>query len=109
MRSLKFIVDRQCILPDPNCDFEGLVPGTEKYLKAEFSFSKEWDGCVKVAEFKSVLGREFEPQILKDGISCVIPREATKFRRFLIGVHGKNKDGMKITTNYISVRQDGGN
>ena len=40
MRTLKFIVEGQIIKQDPNCDFSNLVPGTEGYLRAEFSFSR---------------------------------------------------------------------
>ena len=39
MRTLKFIVEGQIIKQDPSCDFTNLVPGTEGYLRAEFSFS----------------------------------------------------------------------
>lgn len=108
MRTLKFIVDGQIIKQDPNCDFSGLVPGTEQYLEAEFSFSPEWSECAKVAAFYSLMGREYEPQILKDGKSCLIPSEALKRRVFKIQVIGKKED-FKITTNKVSVSQNGGN
>lgn len=89
MRTLRFMVDRQLIKQDPNCDFTGLVPGTEGYLKAEFSFSPEWEGCVKVASFFSVMGNEFPPQILTDGKTCMIPEEALRNRVFKIKVLGR--------------------
>lgn len=106
MRELKFIVQDQIITKDPECDFDGLVPGTEQYLKAEFSFSSEWDNCVKVASFYSPMGREYEPQILKDGHSCVIPSEALAKRRFIIKLIGKG--AYTITTNKIIIEQNGG-
>ena len=40
MRTLKFVVDKQIIKQNPDCDFSGLVPGTDGYLQAEFSFSR---------------------------------------------------------------------
>ena len=107
MRTLRFIVDNQIIKEDPNCDFSGLVPGTEKYLKAEFSFSPDWNDYVRVATFFSALGREYPFQILKDGKTCIIPAEALRRRIFKIQVVGKNKD-KKIITNKLAVRQDGG-
>ena len=107
MRTLRFIVDGQTINQDPYCDFSGLVPGTEGYLKAEFTFSKEWDNTVKVAAFFSNLGKEYEPSILKDGRTCVIPAEATKNRIFKVMVFGQNKE-YTLKTNRIAVDQKGG-
>lgn len=106
MRTLKFNVEKQLIRRDPNCDFEGIVPGTEGYLKAYFSFSKEWDGCIKVVEFSTRFGEESEPQYLKDGCSCIIPSDALKNKRFRIRVIGKKKD-YRITSNYVTVSQKG--
>ena len=107
MRILKFIVDNQVIQLDPTCDFDNLVPGTEEYLQAEFSFSPEWRGYTKVASFWSVLGREYQPQILKFGRQCMIPAEALKKRTFKVQVIGC-KDGVQLTTNKVAVRQNGG-
>lgn len=106
MRTLKFIVNDQLIKEDPSCDFTGLVPGTEGYIRAEFSFSPEWNGCVKAAAFYSMLGKEYPAQLLKDGRSCMIPVEALALRSFKIRVVGK-KDNFKITTNKITVSQRG--
>lgn len=106
MRTLKFIVDKQNITADPYCDFEGLVPGTEGYLRAEFSFSSEWRGCTKVAGFYSRLGKEFEPQILDDKNGCTIPAEALTGRAFSIRVIGR-KDNAKLVTNKIVICQKG--
>lgn len=108
MRTLKFIVDGQIIRQDPNCDFSGLVPGTEGYLRAEFAFSPEWDGSVKVVGFYSNLGKEYEPQILDNARSCIIPAEALARRIFKVRVIGKTKTGFKLTTNKVAVSQEGG-
>lgn len=107
MRTLKFIVDGQTIKPDPNCDFTGLIPGTDKYLQAEFDFSPAWDKCVKVVGFYSALGREYQPRILRDGKSCVIPKEALEKRVFKLKVVGKC-DEYTVTTNKLAVGQNGG-
>lgn len=106
MRVLKFVVDKQIIKQDPDCDFSKLIPGTEGYLRAEFTFSDDWDNCVKVASFCSSMGTEFPPQILKDGKTCTIPAEALKAQNFKVSVIGK-KDGFKLTTNKVMVRQKG--
>lgn len=107
MRTLKFIVNKQIITLDPNCDIDGLIPGSEGYLRAEFSFSSEWKNCVKVAAFYSFLGKEYQPQLLKDGKTCMITAEALKGRRFKVQVIGKGED-FKIATNKVTVCQNGG-
>jgi len=107
MRTLKFIIDGQIIKQDPTCDFTNLIPGTEGYLQAEFSFSKEWDGCIKVASFKSAMGKEYTPQLLVKGKTCDIPNEALSKKLFRVGIIGKKGD-LKLTTNYIDVYQNGG-
>ena len=107
MRTLKFIVDNQIIKQDPACDFSNLVPGTEEYLQAEFSFSQEWKGCTKVAAFWSMLGKEYPAQVIKDGGTCMIPSEALKRRAFKIQVLGKNNQ-TKLTTNKLQINQNGG-
>ena len=107
MRTLKFIVDKQIIKQDPNCDFDDLIPGSEGYLQAEFSFSPEWKGTVKAVGFFSVMGKEYEPQILKDGKTCMIPAEALAKRSFKVQVMGK-REGFKLKTNKVTVSQNGG-
>ena len=107
MRTLKFVVENQIVKQDPNCDFDNLIPGTEGYLRAEFSFSPEWTGFNKVVAFWSPMGKEFPPQALLDGKSCKIPVEALKRRVFKIQVLGGWK-GQKMITNKLAVRQDGG-
>lgn len=108
VRILKFIVDGQEIKNDPNCDFNGLVPGTDGYLLAEFSFSKEWKKAAKVVGFWDGDDIECPPRLLKDGKSCVIPAEALKSKRFKIQIIGKTSDS-RLTTQRIEVCQNGGN
>lgn len=108
MRVLKFIVDGQILKQDPECDFSGLIPGSEQFLKASFTFSPEWKSCTKVIAFFSRLGAEYPPCLLKDGISCTIPSEAVNAKYFKIQVIGKNKDGLKMLTNKIEICQNGG-
>ena len=109
MRTLKFIVDGQIIKPDPSCDFSNLVPGSNEYLRMEFAFSPDWTGCVKVATFWSMMGFEYQPQLLNDGKSCMVPSEALAKRSFKVQVIGQSvKTSEKITTNKIEVVQNGG-
>lgn len=107
MRTLKFIVDGQSLKPDPACDFEGLVPGTDGYVQARFSFSAEWDGYAKVVGFYSPLGAEYAPQPLSDGGSCLIPPDALQKRSFKLRVFGK-RDAISIVTEKLEVVQNGG-
>ena len=104
MRTLKFIVEGQTIKPDPKCDFSGLIPGTAGYLRAEFTFSKEWVSTPKVVAFYSRLGNEYPPQALKNGKTCTIPAEALRKRIFKIQVLGKNG----LVTNRLEIDQKGG-
>lgn len=108
MRTLKFIVNKQFITQDPKCDFSGLVAGTNGYLKAEFTFSSDWNGMTKVADFYSPLGREYPPQILEDGKTCNIPAEALTKSSFKIQVIGKGANNSKLVTNKLMVIQNGG-
>lgn len=106
MRTLKFLVEDQIIRPDPSCSFDDLIPGTEGYLQAEFSFSPEWSGCAKVAAFWSMLGIEYSPQVLTDGKTCMIPKEALRGSKFKVQVVGR-RPNFKILTNKVTVNQKG--
>ena len=107
MRTLKFIVNGQTIKQDPACNFDGLYPGSEGYLRAEFTFDKAWENTVKVAGFFSNMGKEYEPRLLKDGKTCIIPVDALKKRVFKIQVMGKQGE-RKIVTNKVEINQKGG-
>lgn len=111
MKTLRFIVDDQTICKDPTCDFSGLVPGSSGCLFAEFAFSKEWDGCLRVAGFFSPLGKEYPPRELSYGTSCVIPFEALQKRSFkiqVIGMKTVNGEKVRLKTNKVVVYQNGG-
>ena len=108
MITLKFKVNGQSITLDPECDVNNLIPGTNGYVQAKFTFSKAWDRCVKVAAFYSNLGTEYPPQVLKSGEVCDIPSEALKKSIFKVKVFGKKND-YAICTNKVTVHQKGGN
>lgn len=103
MRTLKFNIEGQNITPAPDCDFSGIVPGTEGYLEASFSFSGEWNGCGMIAIFTK-LGEEY-PVKLEDG-KCIIPAEALTFKRFKVEVVGV-RPGYRIRTGKAVVEQNG--
>lgn len=107
MRILKFIVVGQIIKKDPDCDFNNLVPGSEEEVKAEFSFSKDWNNYARAIQFTSVMGKEYTPKLLTDRKSCMIPPEALARRVFKIRVVGKYGD-KKLMTNKVEVKQNGG-
>ena len=48
--------------------------GTREYLRAEFSFSEEWEGMTKTAFFRGADG-ENHPKLLEDD-TCIVPTEA---------------------------------
>ena len=108
MRTLKFIVDGQVIKPDPSCNFDGLIPGSEGYLQAEFTLSDEWQGFAVVASFWSMMGVEYPPAIVKKDRTCTIPVEALKRRRFKIKLIGQSKSGERLQTNKLVIYQNGG-
>ena len=108
MRTLKFVVDGQKIIPDPNCDFTNLVPGSTGHLRARFTFSKEWENMTKVVGFYSRLGKEYTPQLLYKEESCEIPPEALEKRFFKIRVIGKSATTPKFMTNKLEIDQEGG-
>ena len=107
LRTLRFKVDDLLITKDPNCDFSGLVPGSKGYLRAEFDFSSEWDGCAKVAAFYTRFDKEICHAVLEDGKSCIIPEEALKRTIFQVSVFGTNGD-IVLPTNKVEVNQNGG-
>lgn len=102
MRTLKFIITGQKITKDPDCDFTGIVAGTQGYLQAEFSFSEEWAGCRMAAVFSS-LGKEYPRPVIEG--KCEIPKEALTWDNFGMRVVGE-KEGYRITTNEVKVKQE---
>ena len=106
MRTLKFIVNGLIIEKDKTCDFSGLYPGKED-LEAEFIFSQDWHNYVKVAGFWAN-GKEYTPQVLTDGKTCIIPKEALNNFRFEIEILGRDRNNNKRRTNKITIRQFGG-
>ena len=107
MRTLKFIVDGQTIKPDPSCNVSGLFKCKNSNVCAEFSFSSEWNGMTKVAAFWSMLDEEYQPQVITENKTCVIPSEAFTRAAFKIQALGI-KGSKKLTTNKLIVLQTGG-
>lgn len=105
MRTLKFAVNAQKITPDPNCDFSGIVPGTAGYLKSHFTFSSEWAGMVKVAEFRNYLYDEPVVPVPIINNECMVPSEVTGGKAWYIKVIGK-RGNMIIPTENCRVRQE---
>lgn len=104
MRTLRFLVQGQKIRPDPLCDFSGLVPGSQGYLKAEFIFDEHWAGCKKCASFFRMGGMEDAKPIVNN--CCMIPDAVLDRKLFHVSVTGK-RSGYVITTNRITVKQGG--
>lgn len=105
MKKLNFLVNQQTIEQDPSCDFSGIVQGTSNYLFAEFIFSSEWDGFVKVAEFRIGMNKSTTtPVPIKNG-KCMVPSEVTSGRTWSVRIVGKKKDVI-LTTNSVRVCQE---
>ena len=104
MRTLEFVADKQLLQKSPDCDFENIVPGSNGYLAAHFTFSEEWNGCVKAASFW-YNGQEHAAILVDD--CCVIPGEALVGCKFKVSVTGSRSDGYRITSAKTTVRQEG--
>lgn len=104
MRQLKFVVNEQKLQIDSDCDFSGIASGTENYLLAYFSFSKDWLGLVKVAEFKKTNKSESIPVSIL-GNRCKIPNEVLTGSKFYIRIVAK-RGPTKILTNQLLVKQE---
>ncbi len=102
MRTLKFAAKAQQLKKDVSCDFSGLVKGSKGYLQAEFSFSEDYAGCGKIAVFRNQ-GEEYPVRL--ENNNCIIPEEALTWRTFQVCVVGV-REGYRIRTNYVEVRQD---
>lgn len=102
-RILKFMVSKQIVGKYPDCDFSGIVKGSEGYLTAMFVFSREWYGCKIAASFWS--GEKEYAVPVKNG-RCAIPAEALKRNQFYVSLTGV-MEGYKITTNKLKVSQEG--
>lgn len=102
MRLLTFNVDAQHIYKDPDCDFTKIVAGSRNYLRAHFTFSPEWQDCIKVASFWR--GSK-EYAVLLENDECNIDPDALTGITFGVTVTGQRGD-YRITTNRILVRQE---
>lgn len=103
MRILQFVADGQRLKKQTDCDFSGLVAGSEGYLRAKFTFSDEWLGCKKAASFW-IDGQE-HAKLLDDDNSCIIPPEALVGSLFEVSVIGV-KPNYKINSTRTKVRQE---
>jgi hypothetical protein len=104
MRLLHFNVDAQKITKAPNCDFDNIVAGTSGYLRAHFTFSPEWNDYIKIAQFWR---GEKEYAVLIVNGECDIHPEALVGPTFRVSVLG-DRNGCRIVTNRVLVRQEGG-
>ena len=105
-RVLKFVVNKQRIRKDKDCDFSNIVAGSSGYLYAEFEFTTdEWDRCRKAASF-FYNGIE-HGALLDENNTCLIPKEALigdKFEVSVLGVDPENN--YEIPTSRITVSQE---
>lgn len=104
MRKLKFIVDGQSLKKKTGCNFAGIVPGTSGYLCTTFEFSEDWNGTVRVAEFRKTLHTApVSVPIINN--ECMVPSDVTSGDRWYIKVIGKIGNVI-IPTETCRVRQE---
>lgn len=104
MRRLRFLIDKQIIMKDKKCDFRNIVMGTSGYLLAEFSFSKEWNGLFKVAEFRKRGEDTYYPvKIIQN--KCEVPKEVTDAPVWTVKIVGKHKNTILITNACIIAQE----
>lgn len=104
MRILDFIVSKQKLERNPQCDFSGIASGTRGYLHARFRFSADWKGCKRVAVF-SCRGVD-TPVAIVNGM-CEIPSAALVGSTVSVKVVGQ-RDDYRITSNEVSFQQTTG-
>ena len=105
MRTLEFKVDKQVLRKQPGCDFSNIVSKSVNYLKAKFHFSKEWNGCKKVASFW--LDEKEYPVLVDKNNECKIPSDVLVGGCFYVSLTGAKQDGYRINTTKYKVRQEG--
>ena len=105
MRNLDFIISEQNIQKKAGCDFSGISPGTANYLRCRFSFSSEWTGYVKVAEFRKYAFSDPVSVPIYNN-ECYVPGEVTTGSSWKVRIVGKRKN-IKITTCDCEVKQEG--
>ena len=101
MRVLTYKVKGQRLSATGN--HSGLIAGTKGYLKAQFEFNDDWNGCKKVVQF---FKDDDEHAICLDSNnSCEIPPEVLTDQSFEIVVEGRREDGFRIISNSVKERQ----
>jgi len=97
MRTISFSITGQHITASPISD---LVGNTRNYVKAEFTFSSEWDDLFKVAVFTA---NSKQYAVLIEAGECIIPAIAMSGEYFDVGVYAGS--GLtRLTTNTVRVR-----
>ena len=97
VRTIKFNVNQQRI---KNVNSVGFIyKGTDNYLRLEFNFNSDWDGCKKAISF----GSKELAMLLEDGNTCVVPKEAFDETKLTFYLVGKKKD-YRIQTQEFVIR-----
>lgn len=95
---LQFTVSNQRI---DRTDVFTIVEGSDNYLKAQFSFTADWNGMIKTGVFIDEDGNVHPSLCIND--ICDVPTEWLVKQRGAVGVIGS--DGVtKITTDAVKVR-----
>lgn len=104
-RILRFNVTGQRLLKNDKCNFDGIISESRGYLVCQFVFDATWRATKKIAIFRC-LGKEYPAPIVNG--RCEIPSEALVWSNFSVSVIGQDKEGSRIRTNSVIVRQEVG-
>lgn len=104
MRTLKFLVEKQRLKKNPDCDFSMIVAGSVKYLKLKFQFSPEWNECKKAVSFW--VGDVEHAVILDENDECYVHEVVTNESVYRISVTGVRPDGYTITSSKWTISQE---
>lgn len=76
--------------------------------QAEFEFDQEWNGMAKVAEFRRLNLPDAACWPIKiSNNKCMVPAEVLSGNKWYINVIGQSREGIRIPTGRVEVRQDG--
>lgn len=103
MRELKFNVKGQTLEKDPNCDFDGLIMGSNNYICLVFNFSDEWKEARRAIEFTAGNMNKF----YEIDSAVILPEEITVKPYFKITLHAVSGD-TQFKTNSVLIRQERG-
>lgn len=95
---IKFKIDHQII---SRIDKNKLVSGSQRYVRARFSFSEDWNDATKVAIFKT---GAYPLHVLLEDDECEVPWEVLQSDGIIeVSVFGNDENGVLSTVNSCQI------